>query len=83
MNSAIYKSLSDELKKVISANSGAETSAWLGKILDASGVGAAASQQRAQSTIEARIKELDERGLNGKDLVESAQALIAEYDPPK
>ena len=84
MNSAAYKSLSDELKKLISANSGAETSAWLGKILDASEGGTtAAGQQRAQSTIEARIKELDERGLNGKDLVESAQALLAEYDPPK
>ena len=48
------------------------------------GVGTtAAGQQRAQSAIEARIKELDERGLNGKDLVESAQALLAEYDPPK
>ena len=69
---------------MISANSGAETSAWLGKILDANGSGTtAAGQQRAQSTIEARIKELDERGLNGKDLVESAQALLAEYDPPK
>ena len=33
MNSEAYKSLSDELKKVILANSGAETSAWLGKNL--------------------------------------------------
>jgi len=95
MNAEAYKSLSDEMKKVLGANSGAETSAWLGKILDdgrtsaskpagdESGAPAAERarwQQRAQHTIEIRIKELDQRGLEGKELVESARALLAEYD---
>lgn len=98
MNSEAYKGLSDELKNVIRANSGAETSVWLGKILDnshasaiklAGGEGGAPAaelalwQQRAESTIENRIRELEQRGLNGKELVESARALLAEYDPPK
>jgi TRAP-type C4-dicarboxylate transport system substrate-binding protein len=34
MNKATYKSLSDDLRKVIATNSGAETSARLGKIFD-------------------------------------------------
>jgi TRAP-type C4-dicarboxylate transport system substrate-binding protein len=97
MNAEAYKSLSDEIKKVLGANSGAETSAWLGKILEdgqasagklADGEGGALAadralwQQRAQRTIENRIHELDQRGLDGKELVESARALLAEYDPP-
>ena len=81
MNSAAYKSLSDELKKVIIANSGAETSAWLGKILGASSTGTSpASQPSAPSMIDARINELDRRGLDGKESVESARALLAEFD---
>ena len=81
MNSAAYKSLSDELKKVIIANSGAETSAWLGKILGASSAGTSpASQPSAPSMIDARINELDRRGLDRKESVESARALLAEFD---
>ena len=85
MNSAVYKSLSDELKKVIMANSGAETSTWLGKIADAA-IGkpvAGAATEIAQKTIDDRIKQLDALGLNGKELIDSARALNAEYDPPK
>jgi len=89
MNSATYKSLSDELKKVISANSGAEISAWLGKVFDDSEgrpppvAELEKQQQRTQIAIDERVKELDARGLNGKELVESARALLTEYDPPK
>jgi TRAP-type C4-dicarboxylate transport system substrate-binding protein len=97
MNSDAYKGLPDELRQVIIANSGAGTSAWLGEVLDdsrtsaikaADGEGGAQAkelalwQRRAQRTIENRIKELDQRGLNGKELVERARALLAEYDPP-
>jgi TRAP-type C4-dicarboxylate transport system substrate-binding protein len=89
MNSATYKSLSDELKAVISANSGAETSALFGKIIDNGTRDQApmardeASQQRAQSAVDTSIKNLELNGLNGKELVESARALIHEYDPAK
>jgi len=34
MNAGAYKGLPDDLKKVIQANSGAETSAWLAKVFD-------------------------------------------------
>lgn len=40
MNKAKYDSLAPELKKVIDANGGAETSAWVGKVWDQSAVGA-------------------------------------------
>ncbi len=85
MNSASYKSLSDELKKVIIANSGAATSAWLGKIADTQTGKRTVdtATELAQKTIEDKIKQLDALGLNGKELVDSARALIVEYDPPK
>jgi len=91
MNSAVYKSLPDELKNIITANSGADTSARLGQILEDGGghaVGPAVErgtgvaelrQRRAESIVENRIKQLDQRGLEGKELVESARALLAEY----
>jgi TRAP-type transport system periplasmic protein len=40
MNPASYKILSDDLRKVISANSGAATSAWLGSVFDAAAASA-------------------------------------------
>ena len=81
MNSELYKSLSDELRKVIIANSGAATSALLGKMLANRGNVAPANQRRAQSVIDEKIKELDQRGLDGKELVDSARALLTEFDP--
>lgn len=98
MNADAYKSLPDELKAVINANSGVEISASLGKMFDDSVAVAPASangersaqaaelaltQQRAESAIDKRIQELDRRGLDGRELVESARALLAEYDAPK
>ena len=83
MNAEAYKSLSDELKKVIIANSGAETSALLGKMFATRRDTAAANLQWLQSKIGEKIKELDQRGLDGKDLLDSARALLAEFDPQK
>jgi TRAP-type C4-dicarboxylate transport system substrate-binding protein len=40
MNPAAYKSLPEDLRKVINANSGADTSAWLGRVFDAAGTSA-------------------------------------------
>ncbi len=40
MNPASYASLSDDLKAVVNANSGAETAAWLGRVLDEAAAGA-------------------------------------------
>jgi hypothetical protein len=36
MNPAAFKSLPDDLKQAINVNSGADVSAWLGKVLDQS-----------------------------------------------
>jgi TRAP-type mannitol/chloroaromatic compound transport system substrate-binding protein len=98
MNADAYKSLPDELKAVINANSGAETSASLGKMFDDSVAGRPPSangessaraaefeltQQRAAGVVEKRIQELNRRGLDGGQLVESARALLAEYDAAK
>jgi hypothetical protein len=102
MNPATYKSLPEDLRKVINANSGADTSAWLGSVFDAaaaSGRKLAADRggaidelpaaelarwgEPAQILVEDWIKDLDQRGLKGRALVESARASLAEYDPPK
>jgi len=102
MNPATYKSLPDDLRKVISANSGAETSAWIGKVFDAGAASArklaadrgdsfnilpaaelAKWSEPAQSVVADRIKALDERGLNGEELVESARAALAQHGTVK
>ncbi|MEQ1880777.1 MAG: hypothetical protein ABL878_07360 [Burkholderiales bacterium] len=90
MNAEAYRSLSDEIKRVITANSGAETSALLGKIFDdrqASLPGPKTEISTAtaltQTAIDRRIQELDQRGLDGKELLESARALLAQFDPAK
>ena len=102
MNPAVYKSLPEDLRKVINANSGADTSAWVGRVFDAAAASArklaadrgdtidtlpaaelAKWREPAQALVEDRIKDLDERGLKGTALVESARASLAEYDPPK
>ena len=54
MNPATYKSLPDDLRKVINANSGADTSAWLGRVFDA----AAASARQAAADRGDAIDEL-------------------------
>lgn len=85
MNSGVYKSLSEELRHVIMANSGAEISAWLGKITDAAGdkLRQRVTSDSTKTAIDEKIKQLDALGLNGKELIDSAQALIAEYDSKK
>lgn len=102
MNPATYKSLSDDLRQVIRANSGAETSAWIGKVFDAAAASArnlavergdsfntlpaaelAKWKAPAQTLVEDRIKDLDQRGLDGGGLMESARASLAEYGAVK
>jgi TRAP-type C4-dicarboxylate transport system substrate-binding protein len=102
MNAATYKSLPDDLKKVINANSGPELSEALGKIFDESATGArklaverghavnvlsveevTKSKSAAQGVVDEWIKEVDQRGVSGKELIESAREAIAEYDRPK
>jgi TRAP-type C4-dicarboxylate transport system substrate-binding protein len=102
MNPDTYRSLPDDLRKVISANSGADTSAWLGRVFDAAGAAArkaaaergdpidqlpaaelAGCQAPAQTVVEGRIKDLDGRGLGGRELVDSARTCLGQYDPPR
>lgn len=100
MNPNVYKTLSDELKKVITANSGADTSAWLGKVFDESASAACklatergnavntlpaqeSAKWPAQAIIDARIRELDQLGLEGRTLVDNARAALAEHDAGK
>jgi hypothetical protein len=54
MNPAKYESLPADLKKVIDANSGAETSAWAGKIWDEQPRARRASRSRSQEQLSFR-----------------------------
>ena len=102
MNRDAYRSLADDLKRVVGGNSGSDASAWIGAVFDD---GAARARQRARergnainvlpagdlarwreavkAVVDDRIRYLDERGLNGKSLIDEARELITEYDPVK
>jgi TRAP-type transport system periplasmic protein len=99
MNAAAYKSLPDDLKKVILANSGAEVSAGVAKLFDDRAASArklaadhgnavnvlpieelAKWRTPAQRVIDQWMQELDQRGLQGKELIDSAREALAEYD---
>jgi TRAP-type transport system periplasmic protein len=102
MNPATYKSLTDDLRKAIAANSGADTSAWLGRVFDAAAASArkaaadrgdpidelpatelARWREPASVLVENWIKDLDGRGLQGRELVDSARTCLVQYDPAK
>ena len=99
MNEAKYNSLPADLKKVIDANSGAEASAWAGKVWDSTiapgrkaatdrgniiSVLSAAEYQRWEKATEGVaqdwIKDVAAKGGDGKMLLESARALLNQYD---
>ncbi len=99
MNEAKYNSLAPELKKVIDANSGAEASAWAGKVWDSTiapgrkaatdrgnvvNVLTAAEYQRWEKATEVVaqdwLKDVAAKGIDGKPLLESAKALLNQYD---
>jgi Bacterial extracellular solute-binding protein, family 7 len=88
INAEAYRSLSDEIKRVITANSGADSSALLGKIFDDNQVASPGTKTEGianamvQTAFEQRVQELDQLGLDGKGLLESARALLAQFDPP-
>lgn len=73
MNPATYKSLPEDLRKVISANSGADTSAWLGAVFDAA---AASARQLAVDRGDA-IDELPAAAL--VSWREPAQAMVEDW----
>ena len=73
MNPATYKSLPDDLRKVISANSGADTSAWLGSVFDA----AAASARKLAVDRGDAIDELPAAAL--ASWREPAQAMVEDW----
>ena len=98
MNKAKYDSLPADLKKVLDANSGLETSGWLGKVQQAGDPGGRKSAEDRKNTITVlgkaehdafrkaadRVdddwaKEMDGRGYNGKQLVETAKQLISKH----
>ncbi|MFM2263313.1 MAG: hypothetical protein RI959_1989, partial [Pseudomonadota bacterium] len=98
MNKAKYNSLPPDLKKVIDANSGMATSAWLGKVQqagDAPGRKSAVDRGNTIYTIpmadaqefrrKARqvevewVQDMDKRGFNGRELLDTARALIAKH----
>ncbi len=98
MNKAKYDSLPAELKKVIDANSGADTSAWLGKVQEGNDPKGRKTAEDRKNTItrlsqaeyesfrkaseqvdDDWVKEMNGKGFNGKQLLESARTLIKKY----
>jgi TRAP-type C4-dicarboxylate transport system substrate-binding protein len=98
MNKAKYNSLPPDLKKVIDANSGLETSGWLGKTQqagDTAGRKAATDRgnkiftvspeeaqqfRRSSRAIEVEwIEDMNKRGFDGKNLMETARKLIEKH----
>lgn len=99
MNEAKYNSLPPDLKKVIDANSGAEASAWAGKVWDstiAPGRKAATDRGNTVTVLSASeyqrwekateivaqdwLKDVAAKGIDGPKLLESAKAMLNQYD---
>jgi len=95
MNTKKYESLPDDLRKVIDANAGLETSKWAGKVQndgDAPGLEVAKKRgntiltldaaetkrwrDAAEPAVDAWVKEMEGKGIDGKTLVADARALI-------
>jgi TRAP-type transport system periplasmic protein len=98
MNKAKYEGLAPDLKRVIDANSGMATSAWLGKTQqsnDPNGRKSASDRNNSIYTLSAAeaqefiklsaaiddewVADMTKRGFNGKQLLETARALIAKH----
>lgn len=78
MNARSFKALTDDLRKVVNANSGAETSVAMARALGGNG-----GAKPAAAQFDEWIKRASERGVNAKALGESARELMAEYDTGK
>ena len=95
MNKAKYDALPADLKKVIDANSGIETSAWLGKTQEGNDPRGRKTAEERNNTItrltpadyeafrkaadlvdDDWVKEMAGKGINGKQLLDAAKALI-------
>ncbi len=95
MNRESYDELPDDLKAVIDANSGYETSGWVGRVMDEGdhparevaverqnqivqieGEELARWQEAADSVISEWIAEMEERGIDGQQLIDDLTALI-------
>ena len=98
MNKAKYESLAPDLKKVIDANSGIDTSAFLGRNQQAGDaparklavdrgnkintIGQSEAQEFRRRARQVEIEwtqEMDKRGFNGRDLLETARKLIEKH----
>ncbi len=98
MNKTRYETLPTDLKKVIDANSGLQTSGWLGRLQqagDAAGrqsaidhkntlytIPVAATQEfrRKAALVEVEwIQDMNKRGLDGRQLLAKARALIEKH----
>jgi TRAP-type C4-dicarboxylate transport system substrate-binding protein len=98
MNKAKYNALTPAQKRAIDANSGLETSGWLGKtahsadlparklveerkhsINTVSGANLEAFRKAGAQVQSDWVKEMEGKGINGKQLVDGAKALIEKY----
>lgn len=98
MNRRKYDGLPPDLKKIIDANSGINTSAFLGRVQQSgdaparkqavdrgnkiNSIGLAESQEfrrRARQVEVEWVQDMDKRGFNGRDLLETARKLIEKH----
>ena len=101
MNTKKYESLPDDLRKVIDANGGLETSKWAGKVQSDGDIpGLEAAQKRgnaivtldaaetkrwrdaAEPVVDAWVRDMESKGIDGKTLVADARALVAQSAGP-
>lgn len=78
MNARSFKALTEDLRKVVNANSGADTSVTLARSLAGNG-----GAQPVAAQLDEWIKRATERGVNARALADSARELMAEYDTGK
>lgn len=69
-----FRSLPDDLKTVVEANSGRETSAWLGRVLDEAGVQARAAAVERGDSVHTMTQQEEDRWLAAARAVSNAQA---------
>ena len=73
-----FRSLPDDLKTVVEANSGRETSAWLGRVLDEAGVQARAAAVARGDSVRTMTQQEEDRWLAAARSVSNAQAAALE-----
>jgi hypothetical protein len=87
MSPASHRTLADDLKAVMQANSGAETAAWIGRVLDearkATPAMTAAELEQRKNLAADRLRAIEQAGIGVGPLAESAREQLRAFEPSK